>query len=609
MPHPSDVEAAKQEADWLAHVYRPADPQLTVRAVVSGMGIGMVMCLSNLYMVLKTGWSAGVTLTACILAWGLFGGLTRLRLARSQLGLLENNAMGSVASAAGYMTGGGNMAALGALIMVTGLRPEAWVLVLWLASIAALGVFVAIPIKRQLINREQLPFPTGIATAETLRALYGDGDIAKRQSRRLTIAGLVGAAVAWFRDAKVMPFNLPSTFSLPINLAGRPLMDWTIGFEGSAMMAGVGGLMGFRVGWSLLLGAVLTYVVLGPQLVARGIVAEVGFKPITGWTVWLGASILVANGLTTFAFQWRSLVASVGSLLRLLRRKGAELVVDPLAAVEVPARWFAIGVALIAPVVVFLAWYAFDIPLWVGLLALPLSMVMGTIAARVTGETDVTPTKALGPVTQLIFAGLLPGQVVPNIMGANITGGIGLHAADLLTDLKAGYLLGARPRAQLIGQLFGVIAGAAVVVPVFNLLVPDAATLGSAEFPAPSSLVWANVTKMLVKGISALHPSAQWAALIGIVVGGGLGLIERAVPKARRAWVPSAMGIGIAMVLPAYNCVMMFLGALAAEVVQRRRGKVEGEALTTPIASGFIAGESLVGIGVKMLVAFGVMPK
>jgi uncharacterized oligopeptide transporter (OPT) family protein len=70
---------------------------------------------------------------------------------------------------------------------------------------------------------------------------------------------------------------------------------------------------------------------------------------------------------------------------------------------------------------------------------------MNNSPSRVTGETDVTPTKALGPVTQLIYGGVLPGNVTANVMSANVTGGVGLHAADLLTDLKSGFLLGPNP--------------------------------------------------------------------------------------------------------------------------------------------------------------------
>lgn len=610
MASPTDAEALELEKKWLAEIYQPDAPQLTVRAVLTGMVLGVVMCVANLYIVLKTGWSVGVTITACIMAWSIFALAGKLVGPRAHMGMLENNAMGSVASAAGYMTGGGNMAALPALIMLTGERPGTWTLIAWFACIASLGVFAAIPIKRQLINREQLIFPTGTATAETLRALHAESDEGRRQAKFLGFAAIAAAIIAWFRDAKVawMPFRLPEQFSLPLQYRGKPLLDWTLGVEGSVLMLGAGGLMSWRTGWSLLLGALLTFGVVAPEMVELGVIPSVSFKIMAKWTVWMGAAVLVSSGLTSFAFQWRSVVKSLQSLTELFGKKKPPEE-DPLAEIEAPSSWLPIGFAIFGPLVVLLAWVAFDIPIWAGLLALPLSLVMGVIAARVTGETDVTPTKALGPVTQLTYAGLLPGQLVPNVMSANITGGVGLHAADLLTDLKSGYLLGARPRQQVIGQLFGVVAGSLAVVPMFNLLVPSKDSLGGAEFPAPSAVVWKNVSEMLVQGLSALHPTAQVAALIGVVVGITLSVLEVKVPKHQKKWVPSASGLGIAMVLPAWNAIMMCIGAGLAELVRRQKGEKAGDQMTMPIASGFVAGESLMGVLIKILIAFGVMPK
>ncbi len=259
---PTDAEALELEKKWLAELYQPDSPQLTVRAIITGMCLGAVMCLANLYIVLKTGWSVGVTLTACIMAWALFSLVGRVVGPRGHMGILENNAMGSVASAAGYMTGGGNMAALPALIMLTGERPPMYILMAWFACIAGLGVFAAIPIKRQLINREQLTFPTGTATAETLKALYAHGQEGRRQSRLLALSGLFAAVLGFVREAKLRgeaAFTLPSTVSLPLNFRGRPLHDWTFGIETSVLMFGAGGLMSWRTGWSLLLGALITY--------------------------------------------------------------------------------------------------------------------------------------------------------------------------------------------------------------------------------------------------------------------------------------------------------------------------------------------------------------
>src|SRR6185503_610860 len=105
--------------------------QLTLRAVLGGMAIGGVMCLSNIYVFFKTGWSMGVTLTACILAWATFKGLAAAKVPKEPLGVLQNNALTTVASGAGYMTGGGNMAAFGALLMVTADRPPSIPIIFW----------------------------------------------------------------------------------------------------------------------------------------------------------------------------------------------------------------------------------------------------------------------------------------------------------------------------------------------------------------------------------------------------------------------------------------------------------------------------------------------
>jgi len=131
-PTPAAPQATEREAEWLAKTYQPNATNLTVRAVIVGMLIGGAMCLSNLYVFFKTGWSMGVTLTACILAFGVFQFLQALRLVKKPLGVLENNALTTVASGAGYMTGGGNMAAFGALLMVTTMRPEPLPMIAWL---------------------------------------------------------------------------------------------------------------------------------------------------------------------------------------------------------------------------------------------------------------------------------------------------------------------------------------------------------------------------------------------------------------------------------------------------------------------------------------------
>ena len=603
-PAPTAPSSSDREAEWLAKTYRPGATNLTVRAVVVGMLIGGAMCLSNLYVFFKTGWSMGVTLTACILGFGVFQFLQATRLVKKPLGILENNALTTVASGAGYMTGGGNMAAFGALLMVTTVRPDPIWMIAWFALIAALGVFAAIPIKRQLINQEGLAFPTGTATAETIRSIH-DAAAGGGASKATWLAGsaVFAAILTWLRDAWHV---IPGTIGLPVMLAGRSLAEWTLSLKAEVVLIGGGALMSFRTGWSLLFGGVLTYAVLAPALVAQGIITTVSYKGIVAWTLWPGAAILVASGLTSFAIDYKSVARSFTGLAQIFG-KGKESATG-ISAVECPEWWFPVGFVVLTPGVVALMVWLFQIPLWAGLIAVPLAVVMGFVAARVTGETDVTPTKALGPVTQMIFGFITPGNLSGNIMAANVTGGIGLHAADLLTTLKTGWLLGAKPRHQLYAQLIGVVAGALVVVPAFNLILPDPSVLGGEVWPAPSCVVWAGVSKAFSGGLGALHATSRVAIMAGLALGVALALLEKFAPRRLRPLLPSPAGLGIAMVIPGSNCIAMFLGAAVAEWL-RRTWPGLAEKTVVPVASGFIAGESLMGILIALLIVMGVLAK
>ncbi len=633
------------EAVWLRDVYQPDAVNLTVRAVIGGVLIGAVMCLSNIYVFFKTGWSLGVTLTACILAFAVFRFLQAVGLTKTPLGELENNALTTVASGAGYMTAGGNAAAFGALLMITTVEPNKFALVAWFAVIAALGVFTAIPIKRQLINKEGLAFPTGTATAETIKTIHRaaithSGDRRTRAESRLARARLVvrdlvlhwivldwilrllrvrstrksskltaaGALVyaALFAGALTMVRDhfkwIVAVWAPPVEIMGHGLVKWTLSIKTELVLFGAGALMSFRTGWSLLLGATVNYAIIAPLLFERGLVKVIDNKPVSyagiiDWTLWPGAAILVGAGLTSFALDYKSIGRAFSGLGALFDRSKRNAPQEGIGAVEAPEWWFPAGLALLTPAIVVLMYLMFDIPIWAALIAVPLAVLMGFVASRVTGETDVTPTKALGPVTQMVYGAITPGNLTGNIMSANVTGGIGLHAADLLTTLKTGWLLGAKPRHQLYGQLFGVIAGAAIIVPLFYLVVPIS-ELGGDDWPAPSAVVWANVSKAFVGGIDALHDSAQYAIFAGLAFGIGMTLLEKAAPKHLRPYIPSPSAFGLAMVVPFSNSLAMFLGASIAELIRRRVKNLDP--YTVPVASGLIAGESLVGIGITI---------
>ncbi|HEY5935946.1 MAG TPA: OPT family oligopeptide transporter [Kofleriaceae bacterium] len=597
------------EAIWLRDVYKPNEPNLTVRAVIVGALIGAVMCLSNIYVFFKTGWSIGVTLTACILGFSLFQALQSAGISKRPFGVLENNALTTVASGAGYMTGGGNMAAFGALLMVGVIAtPSPYLMILWFIAIASLGVFAAIPIKRQLINQEALPFPTGTATAETIVSIHSATGGGASKAKALGWAALFAAGLTLLRGVFKV---IPDAISAPLYLSGHSLLEWTIALKSEVVLLGGGALMSFRTGWSLLLGGLLTYIFLAPALLDAGLIAvsaktgAIGYTAIVKWTFAPGAGLLVGAGVTSLLLDWRSLGRAFSGLTSFLRKKTNE---EPgITAVESPSWWFPAGFLVLTPVVVTLMAIMFQIPIWAGLIAVPLAVLMGFIASRVTGETDVTPTKALGPVTQMLFGVLTPGNVQGNIMSANVTGGIGLHAADLLTTLKTGWLLGAKPRHQLYAQLFGVVAGALVVIPAFFLIIP-VEDLGNDEWPAPSCVVWKGVSDAMTGGLGSMGSELKLAILLGLALGTLLTILEKVAPKRAKPFIPSPNGLGIAMIIPASNSIAMFIGATVAELLRRKRRQLSDN-YVVPVASGLIAGESLMGVLVAILVSAGVIAK
>ncbi len=649
LPADPDRKLSPEEIErhWFENVYQgDRMRQLTIRAVIMGMALGMIMVCSNVYVGLKSGWSMGVAITSCVMAYVIFSVFQSIsdKLFPGKFPpftILENNAMQSCASAAGMMSGAGLVNAIPALLM---LDPSAlpvsfhdrcmW-LIPWVALISMLGVFLAVPTKRQMINIEQLPFPSGIAAATTLRTLHGEGGEAMKQARALGFAGLIGGLTTWLRDAADISlyFNTTAIPGAPnwslikemVTVKALPWLQWpkleaawgtqgirlgtwkdaplylnqvTMSLEGSLLFVAAGAIMSFRQAWSLLLGAVINYCFLAPWILDRGIIDTASFGKISRWSLWTGVPMMVTSGLLIFFLNWRSVARAFSNITAFFKPAGSAAD-DPMEKIEVPGSWFIAGYVFFGTAVILLGHALFHIAYWMGLVAVLATFLLVVVAARATGETDVTPTGPVSKLTQLTFGALKPGDVGVNLMTANITAGAVTHAGDLLTDLKSGYLLGANPRQQFLAQFFGVIAGSLVVVPVFFILIPDVNMLGTDKWPAPAALVWRGVAELLSKGPEALHPTARWGLLIGASVGILLPVLEMIFPK-KKAWIPSATGLGLAFTINGFNSVSMFFGAAIALYLSKRVPALH-EKYTVPVSSGIIAGESLMGVAIAFM--------
>ncbi len=626
-PAPPATDQEDPERKWLREVYCGDDvPQLTVRAVVMGMFLGSFMAFSNLYVGLKTGWGLGVAITACIMSWAIFKGLKPIL--GSEPSILENNCMQSTASAAGYSTGSTLVSAFAAYIMIQGIQhphEKSWdilpvhVVMLLVFFLAMLGVFMAIPMKRNMINVEQLAFPSGTAAAATLRSLFSSGAEALSKAKSLFISMALGALVAFWRDGMaaitsgfkgiwtrfpvVLPDHLPlgpffTRHGLPG--VGRVVSEngYTFAFDMSTIMIAAGAIMGLRTAASMMLGAVICYGVLAPMVYHAGIIPGLGYSNIVRWSVWGGVALMTTAALLNFALGWRTLLRAFSGIAKLFKRTAGPVAEDPLARIEVPASWFLLGTGIATIGCVITNQWFFHISIGLGIVAVLLSGLLAIVACRATGETDTTPIGALGKITQLTYGLLIPQNITANLMTANVTASIAGSSADLLTDLKSGYLLGANPRQQFLAQFFGVFAGTVVAVFGFYALVPTPSAIGSGKFPAPAAQVWKAVALLLQRGLHSLDSSAIWAMAIGGALGIFITLLEKWFPKHKHV-IPSPTGLGLAFVIPAYNSISMFLGALIAYWLEKKHPKT-ADTYTIPVASGLIAGESIMGVLVAL---------
>lgn len=634
------------ELNWYQNHYRGDMRQLSWRAVIMGSFLGAIMSLSNLYIGLKTGWGFGVAITACVLSYAIWKFMRKIRVVKSDMTVLENNAMQSAASAAGYSTGGTLVSAIAAYLIINGNHIGYGLLTAWIFFLAILGVTLAIPMKRQMINVERLRFPSGIAAAMTLRSLHADYDHnpalekpvadviaqggedetvtsaeaavsddelegvvssteqAEKSARGLFIAGGIGALISFLRDGFAMLAEV-GLFAKPFHvikevypLFGTKALNYTVGAEGSLLLVAGGALMGIRVATSVLIGAILNWVILVPWMYNIGVIEALDYRTMVSWSLWGGASCMVTSGLLAFALQWKSVVramSGLGDIFKPKREKATDELGKFIEQVEVPSSWFATGAIAGGIGVVYIAHTAFDMPYWMSILAIILSFFLALVACRVAGETDTTPVGAMGKVTQLMYGAIAPGKTNVNLMAAGITAGVADSASDLLIDLKSGYVLGANPRKQFLAQFSGIFIGTAVTVPSFYLLVPSADALGTDQWPAPAAQVWAAVARLLSNGLESLHPTAQLALLIGGIVGILLVLLPRWVPAKHHKWIPSPLGIGLAFTFHFWYAFSMFIGGLAAYFLQKKYPKADS-IYTVPVASGLIAGESLMGI-------------
>lgn len=560
--------------------------ELSLKSLVTGVVLGALLAPCNIYSGLKIGWSFNMSIIAALISYAFWQKMPVVR--RSNFTLLETNITQTSASAAGSILSAGLVAPIPALTILTGYYFDYHNLVIWLFSVSLLGIAVAVLLRKRMIEKEGLSFPMGVASAETLKELYSEGRQAANKLYALGAAALAAVGLKAYSEFVSVISRWP--------LKGTAAF-YGFGFDPSLLMAGFGLIIGTRSVFSLAAGAIFAWGIVAHILISHNIVtvkpgATLVYADAVEWLLWPGVALMVTASITSFML---SVIQSYKT------KEGHKADHSNYNLLRVSFFIFAFSILAVLCQIHF-----FSIRWWVAILSVAVTFVLAVVAARVSGETGITPIGAMGKVTQSFFAVVSPANVTDNLMTANVTGGAAGQCADLMHDYKAGYLLKASYKKQTAAQVLGIVSGAFAGSAAYMILVPDpAAQLLTPEWPAPAVQVWKSVAELFAAGVETMPEHAAVAAVIAAVVGVVMALTDTFLSRRFTRFMPSAAAFGLAFVLPAYSSLSIFWGGLAAFVLFKTR-KEQANKYLLPVGAGLIAGESIVGViaaAVAMLAA------
>ncbi|KAH9995792.1 oligopeptide transporter [Russula vinacea] len=610
-----------------------SSPEFTPRAVFLGLLIGCLLCFTNLYFGLQTGWIS--------IHYRLFiSKLLGIQITPQENVVVQTTAVatGTMPLAAGFV---GIIPALGLLDeQKDGFRAVtlSWTSAVgWSCAIAYFGVFMSPPIRKRVIVEEELKFPSGTATAQvisfriTIRHGYSpldqqDEEISPSPDSASVASQDAGSQTseftqnhAWFSllwsffvssMLTLIAYFFPVIFALP--LFGDYLARiWLWTFTPSLSYIGQGIIMGFPTTLSMNLGMVVGWGLLSPLSKyynwAPGPVGDMT-TGARGWILWTSLAIMSSDSLVSLLPTARKYVS------KLVTHANHELEYDAEVETDdrlVPTQWVLWGIACSTTAGILLVWLVFGnegIKPWATLLSFVLGALLSILGVRALGETDINPVSGLGKMSQLLFAVIQPGNVVANIIAGGVTEAGALQAGDLMQDLKTGHLVQASPRAQFYGQLIGSTLSIPVTVTAF-ILYNRAYPIPGPTFPVPMAYVWLSLARLLRDGSlpekSAIFmlSSAVVFALISVFK---THASERGSWYAK--WIPSGVAFAIGFLNTPSFSLARLIGGIIEYIYHSRRGspgKV-GDIRLIVVASGFVLGEGVMSIVCLLLRTYGV---
>jgi putative OPT family oligopeptide transporter len=610
-------------------------PELTIRGVIIGVVITLVFTAANVYFGLKAGLTFSTSIPAAVISMAILRGFKNAT-------VQENNIVQTVASAAGTLSS--IIFVLPGLIMIgwwTGF--PFWISFLICALGGILGVMYSIPLRRALVTNSDLPYPEGVACAEVLKIGSGDkehaADIEHSRAGLLAVmwGSIVAALFAIIVATQVFAADVAQTFRI-----GRRGAASGYDFSLSFALLAIGHLCGLSVGIAMLIGAGIGWGWLVPHYSALtgDLTTAAGALAQTTWSHkvrFIGAGAIGVSAIWTLLKLVKPVVSGLAGAMAASRaRKAGKADTLPITERDIPIGIVGlVTLACMLPIGWVLGYFANTSGLgdhmwtlviggvfYVFLMSFFVSAVCGYMAGLIGSSNS--PLSGIGILVVIGAALLLVLGVQPYVgpeaskalmafalFTTAVVFNVAAIANNNLQDLKTGQLVDATPWKQQVALIIGVLAGAAVIPPVLNLVnqaygfvgTPGVELLHKTPLPAPQ----AGLISSLAQGVIAAD--IDWSLIrMGAWIGVAIILLDAILARTTKHMRVPPLAVGLGIYLPTASTLMIVVGAIAGWFFDRvadRTPKPEStKQLGVLLASGLIVGESTIGVVLSAIVVF-----
>lgn len=545
--------------------------EVTFRSIIIGVILGALFACSNVYLAMKVGSFNGGSVPGAII------GSSLLRMLGSHNLVLETNIIHTTTSAGANFSG----AYFDALPVAQsfGFTSSYFEMFLYLAFGGFIGISLTILFRKYLVIEEELPYPSGVAVANTLK-IINDGNKAKKKMRLLVIGFIISCLIV-ILQSELCKFILPFAFDFTPYLPKGVMLGIAI----SPLLLGFGYIMGFKSSVGYFLGNILTGVIISPILLKTGIIEKLTWETVAKNIASPASGLLIGGTVLTMLLNYKSFLKafkSLGNTRIVVNKSETE---NNLKDLDLPLKFPLIVIILGTIFLGFLfKKYAFFIAFpFVIIIAFLFSLV----AARTTGETGLCPTSLFVWITMAIVGTTItknPGIIafISGIVAVSIG-----QASDSMNDMKTGYLIGAIPGSQQIVQYAGMLGGA-LVAPLAFMIIVKAYGLFNEQFPVPFGMVAREIVISISEGtnpFNGIHLS------IGLLIGGIMSFFN----------LP-ALPMGLGMFAPLTFGITVLIGGIIRKIISKKGEDKEDDGIV--FFSGILGGEGLMGIIVAAIIAF-----